>query len=214
MAFIRRRYLVPPGRSSGKDCCSELGHRATAPEAPRRPIPNLLRWGGGGAPDEPMRVPRSEAAPRGSGVRHKSWRDLCRTALASTWAVFESSRLPCFPGLADFLFHVQTTKPCKSRSQDWEVPTEWGEKPPKSRLVHGTLVRLLGELVDSAAHLVQRAIFGVAVALLQRTHELVLVTIDALHVVVGQVPPPFLDLAAQLFPLAFEYVVRHFSSSR
>src|SRR6266496_5328794 len=55
-------------------------------------------------------------------------------APASTWAVFESSRLPCFPGLADFLFHVQTTKPCKSRSQDWEVPTEWGEKPPKSRL--------------------------------------------------------------------------------
>src|SRR6266542_4430742 len=27
------------------------------------PIPNLLRWGGGGAPDEPMLVPRSEAAP-------------------------------------------------------------------------------------------------------------------------------------------------------
>src|SRR6266496_1225181 len=62
-------------------------------------------------------------------------------ALASTWAVFESSRLPCFPGLADFLFHVQTTKPCKSRSQDSEVPTEWGEKPPKSRLVPEGVLR-------------------------------------------------------------------------
>src|SRR6266545_1569996 len=28
-----------------------------------------------------MLVPRSEAAPRGSGVRHKSCKDLCRTAL-------------------------------------------------------------------------------------------------------------------------------------
>src|SRR6266508_4028626 len=75
--------LVPFGGSSGRDCCSALEHRATAPEAHRGwgPIPNLLRWGGGGAPDEQMLVPRSEAAPRGSGVRHKSCKDLCRTAL-------------------------------------------------------------------------------------------------------------------------------------
>src|SRR6266508_2382507 len=75
--------LVPFGGSSGRDCCSALEHRATAPEAPRGwgPIPNLLRGGGGAAPDEQMLVPRSEAAPRGSGVRHKSCKDLCRTAL-------------------------------------------------------------------------------------------------------------------------------------
>src|SRR6266496_6369485 len=59
--------LVPPGGSSARDCCCELGDRATAPEAPRGwgSIPNFLRWGGGSAVDEPMLVPRSEVAPLG-----------------------------------------------------------------------------------------------------------------------------------------------------
>src|SRR6266542_1122582 len=52
--------LVQLGGSSGRDCCSELEPRVTVPEAPRGwgSIPNLLRWGGGGPPDEPMLAPR------------------------------------------------------------------------------------------------------------------------------------------------------------
>ncbi len=46
-----------------------------------------------------MRVPRGEAAPRGSGVRHKSWRDLCRTALVVlSLAACSSSRVADEPG--------------------------------------------------------------------------------------------------------------------
>jgi hypothetical protein len=57
-----------------------------------------------------------------------------------------------------------------------------------------------------------RLVSGDAVDLLELTDELLLRAIDDIEVVVGQLAPPFLELALELFPVAFDAVPVHESS--
>src|SRR5262245_65800215 len=71
------------------------------------------------------------------------------------------------------------------------------------------VARLLVVSIEALLDLALRLIALPAVALLQRTGELVHRAVDPVEVVVGELAPPLLDLTAHLLPLAGENVLVH-----
>src|SRR5258706_15089331 len=81
------------------------------------------------------------------------------------------------------------------------------ESTLRSKLIR---VFFLPELAREVLHFLLGAFAGIAVAFLQQTDQFLRAATDAIKLVVGQFAPLLLDLAAYLFPLAFENVLIDF----